>query len=274
MPRADQCDLHSHTLHSDGALTPEALVDLAAERGVGVLAVTDHDTVAAFSAAAARGRLRGVEVVAAIELSVDYDGRDIHLLGYFIQHPEVLRAALESLAKSRIDRADVILARLRSLGVDLDSDAVRARAQGPVGRPHIAAELIERGFASHFNEAFDRWLGHGKPAYVPKVAPSLAEGVALLRRAGAAPVVAHPGASDVDDCMAQFAAAGVVGLEVHHPKHDPVAVRRYLRHARAHGFVATGGSDFHRAAPGAALPGDVTVPRAVLDALRARAGEV
>jgi hypothetical protein len=87
-------------------------------------------------------------------------------------------------------------------------------------------------------------------------------------------VVAHPGASDIDDCMARFAAAGVVGLEVHHPKHDALSVRRYLRHARAHGFVVTGGSDFHRAAPGAAFPGDYTVPRATLDALRARAGEV
>jgi len=274
MPRAESCDLHSHTLHSDGALTPEALVDLAAERSVSVLAVTDHDTLAAVPAARARGELRGVEIIAAIELSVDLDGRDIHLLGYFVERPEVLETALAALATSRIDRAGIILDRLRTLGMELDGDAVRARAQGPVGRPHVAAELIARGFASNFNEAFDRWLGRGRPAYVAKQAPSLATGVELLRRAGAAPVVAHPGASEVDDCMARFAALGVAGIEVHHPKHDAVAVRRYLRHARAHGFVATGGSDFHRQAPGAALPGDVSVSRAVLDALRARAGEV
>jgi len=274
MTRADLCDLHSHTLHSDGALTPEALVDLAADQGVGVLAVTDHDTLSAYPAARARGAARGVEIIAAIELSVDLDGRDVHLLGYFVERPEVLEAALAALAIARLDRAGIILDRLRALGMELDAGAVRARARGPVGRPHVAAELIARGFASTFNDAFDRWLGRGRPAYVAKQAPSLATGVELLRRAGAAPVVAHPGPSEVDDCMARFARLGVAGLEVHHPKHDAVAVRRYLRHARAHGLLATGGSDFHRAAPGAVLPGGVAVSRAVLDALRARAGEV
>ena len=263
------CDLHSHTLHSDGALTPEALVELAASRGVGALAVTDHDTLDGLPAAVRRGRELGVEVVPGIELSVDEQGKDIHLLGYFVSRPQVLEAALREIREERVRRAHRMLERLAELGCHVEYDAVASRARGGVvGRPHIAAALLERGHVDSLNDAFERLIGSDGPAFVPKRTLCLEAGVELLRRAGAVPVVAHPGVSDCDELLPRLRAVGVLGLEVWHPQHDARSTRRYRSVARRHGLVPTGGSDFHREAPGCNLPGDQRLPLDVLDALR------
>jgi predicted metal-dependent phosphoesterase TrpH len=192
MADAPICDLHNHTLHSDGLLTSQALVELAARRGVTALAVTDHDTVDGLDAARARGAELGIEVIPGIELSIDEAGVDIHLLGYFISRPDVLRDALATLRVERETRAARIVARLVELGVPVQYEAVRARALGGViGRPHVAEEMVACGHAVSLNDAFDR-LGSDRPAYIAKRALGLEDGVTLLRRAGAVPVVAHP----------------------------------------------------------------------------------
>jgi predicted metal-dependent phosphoesterase TrpH len=207
--------------------------------------------------------------VPGIELSIDEDGLDIHLLGYFVSRPEVLREALATLRVDRETRAAQIVARLLELGVPVEYDAVRARALGGiVGRPHVAEEMVARGHAVNLNDAFDRFLGSDRPAYIAKRALGLQEGVALLRLAGAVPVVAHPGPSGLSGVLPHLAACGVLGLEVWHPKHDDHQMRRFGRLAEKHGFVPTGGSDFHREVPGGVLPGDLAIPREVLDALR------
>jgi len=272
MPNNATCDLHSHTLHSDGALSPEALVDLAASRGLAALAVTDHDTLDALPAAQARGAALGIEIVAGIELSIDEEGTDIHLLGYFVSRPDVLREALATLRLDRETRANRMVARLAELGMVVEYEAIRARARGGVvGRPHVAEEMVACGHVATLNEAFDRWLGLHRPAYVAKRALRLAEGAALLRRAGAVPVVAHPGASALGAILPRLAASGVLGLEIWHPKHDAWQVRRFLRLAQSQGLVPTGGTDFHREAPGCLLPGDLRIPLTVLDRLRSLA---
>jgi predicted metal-dependent phosphoesterase TrpH len=266
------CDLHNHTLYSDGHLAPAALVDLAASRGVAVLAVTDHDTLEGIEEARARGVERGVEVVPGIELSVEEGSYDVHLLGYFVSRPETLKPALDEIQRERVTRALRIVERLAELGIELEYAAVQARARGGVvGRPHVAEELVFRGHTQSVNEAFDRYLGVDRPAYVAKRSVGLADGVRLLRDAGAVPVVAHPGASDLDDLIPWLADLGVLGLEVWHPKHDERETRRYLGLAERHRLVPTGGSDFHREAPGATLPGDLRIPVEVLDALRPHA---
>jgi predicted metal-dependent phosphoesterase TrpH len=267
------CDLHSHTLHSDGVLSPAALVELAQSQGVRVLGLTDHDTLAGLPAAVARGRELGVEVVPGIELSVEEDGRDIHLLGYFVSRPGFLEAALAEIQRSRRQRAREIVERLGRLGVHVRYADVEQRARGGVvGRPHVAEEIVACGHAATLNEAFDRWIGTGGPAYVPKRTVSLVEGVEMLRRAGAVPVVAHPGVSDCDDLLPRFHDQGVQGLEVWHPQHGERLVRFYLQKARQYGLVPTGGSDFHREAPGCTLPGGLRLPLAVVDVLRPLAG--
>jgi hypothetical protein len=263
------CDLHTHTLYSDGALPPEALVDLAASRGVTALAVTDHDTLAGLPAATQRGRERGLEVVPGIELSVQVGELDVHLLGYFVTRGEVLRAALDEIQHERVRRADLMVERLAGLGMRLDAGDVARRARGGVvGRPHVAEALLERGFVSSLDDAFDRFLAVGRPAFVPKRTVTLREGAALLRAAGGVPVVAHPSVSGIDALVPELYAAGVLGLEVWHPTHNADDVRRYSRWARRHGLVPTGGSDFHRESPGGLLPGGMNLPIGVLDALR------
>jgi 3',5'-nucleoside bisphosphate phosphatase len=267
------CDLHTHTLHSDGELTPAALVELAAERGLAALAVTDHDVLDAIPEARRRGAELGVEIVAGIELSVDEDGHDVHLLGYFVSRPEVLDGALRDLHAERRRRAEQMVELLATLGCGIDYDAVLVRARGGVvGRPHVAEELLAQGLVSSINDAFERYLATDRPAYVPKRTLGLTDAVLLLRRAGAVPVVAHPGASDIEDLLPRLRPAGVLGLEVWHPKHSATEVRRYLRTAKDYDLLPTGGSDFHRFQPGGLLPGDVSVPLAVLDALRPLAG--
>jgi hypothetical protein len=267
------CDLHSHTLYSDGALTPEELVDLAAARGVDALAVTDHDTVDALPAALRRGLERDIEIVPGIELSVDENGYDVHLLGYFISRPEVLQETLGAIRRERGSRARRMLELLAALGCSLDEEAVVRRARGGVvGRPHVAEELVARGYVADLDDAFDRYLATGRPAYLPKRTLGLAEAVALLKRAGAVPVVAHPGPSGLDALLPSFRGAGVVGIEVWHPRHPARSVRRYLRMARKHGLLPTGGSDFHREILGGVRPGDLGIPLGVLDALRPHAG--
>ena len=266
------CDLHTHTMHSDGALTPEALVTCAAARGVQAFAVTDHDTLDGCEAAARHGAALGVEVIAGIELSVQFETLDLHLLGYFVRDRDVLGEALVALAAEREERAHRMLQRLAELGYPVEYDAVRRRAHGVIGRPHVAAELVERGFVRDEQDAFDRLIGRGKPAYFPKRTLGLAEGVALLRRAGAVPALAHPHASDCGDALPRILDAGVRGLEVWHPTHDAARTQRYLRLVRRRGLLPTGGSDFHRETPGGILPGDVGVTPEQLQALRSAAG--
>jgi predicted metal-dependent phosphoesterase TrpH len=266
------CDLHSHTLCSDGVLSPEALVDLAATRRVAALAVTDHDTVEGLDAACARGVELGIEVVPGIELSIEEGSMDVHLLGYFVSRPAVLADALAEIRRERVTRARRIVERLRELGYELEYAAVAARARGGVvGRPHVAEEMVARGHVASLNDAFDRWLGADRPAYIAKRSVGLAAGAALLRAAGAVPVVAHPGPSDLDALVPWLRDQGVAGLEVWHPKHDESQRGRYAEMARRHGLVPTGGTDFHREIPGGLLPGDLQIPMSVLDALRPHA---
>ncbi|UCE02444.1 MAG: PHP domain-containing protein [Candidatus Latescibacterota bacterium] len=271
--RSPTCDLHAHTLHSDGALSPQALVSLAASRGVQALALTDHDSVDGIEEARAQGTAVGLEVVAGIELSVRHEERELHVLGYFVRHTEILGEPLASMRQARLERVERIVERLHHLGMPIDLEAVRRRARGRVvGRPHVADEMVSRGYVADVHTAFQRWLGTGKPAYLQRHALSFAQGVALLERAGAVPVLAHPEVSRGAGLIPSLARQGLRGLEVWHPTHDDEAVARYLQLARDLDLVPTGGSDFHRETPGGILPGDVGVTREELERLRDAAG--
>lgn len=249
-------DLHCHTTASDGLATPEELVAVASERSVGVVAVTDHDTVAGVGRAVAAGERAGVRVVSGIELSTRHEGREIHLLGYFIDITRSsLIGALTETREQRRDRAAQIVEKLRDLGFDISMQDVEAQSGGDViARPHIARALLQRGYVKSVREAFDNDLiGDGGRAFVPRQAMSTLESIELVRRTGGVAVVAHPGVSHhegevrpiPDDVLSVLSDAGLSGLEIDHPDHPPLIRDRLAVIADEYGLIPTGGSDWH-----------------------------
>ncbi len=241
-------DLHSHSLASDGQYPPAEVARLARAAGVGTWALCDHDTVAGLGEAAAAAAAQGLRLVPGIELSAFLGAREIHLLGHFVDpsHPALERFE-ELLAVERRRRMAVILERLAALGVPVTAAAVERFSGGrTIGRPHVARAVVEAGGAASVKEAFDRYLGEGRPAFVPRFRLEAAEAVALVRGAGGTATVAHPALSGLDEAsLARLAGAGVDGLEVDHPE-QPAPERARLRAAAgALGLVATAGSDFH-----------------------------
>lgn len=264
-------DLHTHSTASDGLLSPEQLVAEAAARGVGLLAVSDHDTVAGVDAALAAGRRASVEVWPAVELSCDVTEGEVHMLGYFIDHalPWFL-SMLERLRAGRAERALRMVAKLKVLGVPVAFRRVEELAAGgAVGRPHIARAMVEAGHVGEVAEAFDRFIGRFGPAYVERVRLTPPEAVALIRAAGGLAVLAHPGWGQQDAMIPELAVAGLDGIEVYYPDHSPDDVERYRAAARRHGLLLTGGTDFHGgSAASRVFIGSQYVPEAVVSPIR------
>ncbi|HEY8340357.1 MAG TPA: PHP domain-containing protein [Egibacteraceae bacterium] len=245
-------DLHTHSTRSDGTTAPAVTAALAAEAGLEGFALTDHDTTDGWEEAAAAAAAAGIAFVPGVELSTEVDEQSVHLLGYWIDPEDpALVAECARLRDERRDRARRIVARLQELGVGIDLADVLARAgSAPVGRPHIAAELVAVGAVPDLDTAFTAYLADGGPAYVPKHALDPADGVALIREAGGVAVLAHPGAGErqapvTPQLVERLVAAGLAGVETDHPAHDPETVARWRRVAAAHDLVATGSSDFH-----------------------------
>ena len=240
-------DLHLHTSASDGTDTPAELVRACREAGITTMAVTDHDTTAAIREVAREAERAGIAMVPGIEITAAWRGSDIHVLGYFFD-PEspALRAFLDEQIADRIRRARAVGERLASLGVPIDMEALIVRNEGrPVLRPHFAEAMVDAGHAEHEWDAFDRYIGEGKPAYVARQGATPAEVVALIRDAGGISSMAHPGVTQQDDLIAGLAAAGLDALEAYHTDHSAEEAARYLALARQLGLAVTGGSDFH-----------------------------
>lgn len=265
-------DLHTHSTASDGALEPDELVARAADRGVRVLALTDHDTMAGVARAQAAADVHGVRLIPGVELSVRIAPGSMHLLGYFPAGvPAALTERLERLAAGRRERAARIVERLAELGAPIALDDVLVRAAGNVGRPHIADTLVDAGFASSRRQAFDQYLGDRGPAYVAYQTLGPVEAVRLVRACGGAAVLAHPaslrlGERDLRAAVQRLASAGLAGIEVHRPEHDGVQRREYARLAKSLRLVPCGGSDFHRPGDGVE-PGDTGDPPLAADAV-------
>lgn len=265
-------DLHTHSTKSDGLLSPAALVEEAAARGLRVLALTDHDTVAGIPEAKAAGDRLGVEVIPGVELSTSFGpGDGVHLLGYLvdIDHPLLLEG-LAGYARAREERMERMIDRLRQIGAPVDPERVRSIAgQGTLGRPHLARALIEAGYVIDLPDAFARYLGWGKPAYVsrPLVAPH--DAIALVRAAGGVTVLAHPFYLDgLEHVLDRLVPAGLAGMEVDYGSYT-LEERDILRDVAARrGLVATGGSDFHGPDVAGRELGAVPVPLSAVAALR------
>lgn len=264
-PAGHSADLHTHTLASDGSLTPEELVARAATRGVGTLSVTDHDTMASVRAAIVTGAAVGMRVVPGVELSVRVPVGTMHLLGYFHEpEPPTVIARLAELREGRIRRAERIVANLAALGAPVELERVLARAAGAVGRPHIADELVAAGLVPNRQAAFERFLADGGPAWVPTEGLGPRDAIDLVREAGGAPALAHPASlrmssEQLSAFVQRLAGHGLAGIEVHRPEHGPERRHELRRIAQRFGLVATGGSDFHHPG-GLNEPGDTGVP--------------
>lgn len=240
-------DLHVHTTASDGRLSPNQVVMLAAERGVRYLAITDHDTTAGLQEAMQMGDKAGVIVLPGIELSTLYREQEVHILGYFIdeKNPELQTKLLE-LKESRCKRTEKMVEKLKNLGYPVTMEEVRNKSRGGVlGRPHLALVLQDHGIVSSVEEAFAKLLNPGRPGYVPRLRISPREAVSLISQAGGAAVLAHPGDDLPVEILPACLEAGLAGIEVYHPLHSPALQDYYQDMANKMQLVATGGSDFH-----------------------------
>jgi 3',5'-nucleoside bisphosphate phosphatase len=237
------------------------------------ISVTDHDTIGGIAEGRAEAERLGIGFLTGVELSVEFSGQDFHVLGYdFDPEDADLKQLLAEGVVSRRIRAEKIISRLHGLGIDLPLERVRERVgvSGLVGRPHVAEALISAGWVQTFPEAFARFLGKDAPAYVAKtpILPSRALGI--LRKAGAVPVLAHPGAYNLDGTLQAFLKEGLQGLETMHPKHTVEAVAGFRRLAARYNLVATGGSDFHGRGTMEVPIGGIRVDAGVVDEILAR----
>lgn len=267
-------DLHSHTTASDGQHSPEELLALARQAGVTVLAVTDHDTVAGLQRAEAAAAAQGITLVNGIELSAFVHGKEVHILGHFLDRADPRLATFqERLSHERRTRMEQMVQNMRGLGYPVSMAEVEALAGGAqLGRPHLARVLVEKGFTTSVKEAFDRWLGDGKPGCVPRFKLSAEEAISLIRGAGGVATVAHPAVSRIDKYdLTEMTGQGLGGLEVEHSDHDPGTRRRMLEWATSLDLVPTAGSDFHgeKIAPGRDL-GTASMAQERFEALQAR----
>jgi len=261
-PEGSLVDLHLHSAHSDGRLAPAELVRRAKEAGLAALALTDHDSVRGIAEAREACREEGILFVPGIELGVGVGEDEVHLLGYGIDAKgRTLQHTLDLLAGERLDRMEKMLAALGRLGVTVTLDEVRAETGGGiVGRLHLAAALVRGGHVADLNEAFRRWIGAGRPAYVRRQLLNLREAIDLIREAGGVPVLAHPGVTRRDELIEYLVRLGVRGLEVYYPKHAFVDISRYRKMCAKFDLIATGGSDFHGTGKDDPLLGSSSTP--------------
>lgn len=238
-------ELHSHTTCSDGSLTPSELVKFAAEQGVQALAITDHDTMAGWEEAIAAAAPLNLEIVPGLELSTVYNGRSMHILGFYPDEDK-LRSPLQERVEGRKRRARAMAEKLEALGFPIELPEM-SDAMAP-GRPHIASALKAAGHVSSHNEAFQRFLKDDGPAYVPYEKFTAQQGIELLLSCGAVPVWAHPyifRGGTVATVLPDLIAAGLMGIEVYHPTHSPSQIRKLEEYCQTHNLLMTGGSDYH-----------------------------
>lgn len=242
-----EADLHCHTTASDGLLTPTELVRLVAELGLKAVAITDHDTIQGWEEAVDAGLNYQIQVLRGIELNTNWHGKEVHILGYELDgSSNYLKQKLKGLSQARVHRMLEILARLETLGIVISEDDVRQFAQGEsIGRPHIAQVLLNHGFIGSIREGFERYIGMGAPAYVPRYKLTPEEGIKLVRQAQGVAVLAHPGIQQLEEGIPDWIQVGLQGIEVWHSEHKLEDVKRYGTLAEHFELLTTGGSDFH-----------------------------
>jgi hypothetical protein len=254
-------DLHAHSTASDGSRSPADVVREAKRIGLAAIALTDHDTVAGITEATAAAEDLGLRVVPGVELSAVEGDVETHILGLHLSDTRELEAQLVALRDMRRTRAERMVARLNELGVRIDFASVLEQAAGgAIGRPHVARAMIAEGWAVDFRDAFERYLGNGRPAYVTKERLAVSEATALIHRAGGLAILAHPSHSGTRERIAAFVEQGMDGVEVRHPSHSAEDTARLAALVEHFSLVPSGGSDWHGSADGPRTLGMMRVP--------------
>lgn len=240
-------DLHMHTTHSDGVLTPEELVEEAIIRKLSVIAITDHDCLSAIDEATHHAGNR-LKIIPSLELSCRQGGEDVHVLGHFVDHKNInFLNKVNFYKEKRQDRAKEFVKNLNEkLNLTISYEKIRQDAgDGAIGRPHIARELLRLGYVQTTQEAFKHLLSNHSPAYIPKFEVTLKEGIELIHSAGGIAIWAHPHYNNLDHNLEEFIDSGLDGLEVFHPAHNRSVMSRYRNLAHRNNLLVSGGSDFH-----------------------------
>jgi 3',5'-nucleoside bisphosphate phosphatase len=268
-------DLHLHTHFSDGTFSPEELVSHARARGLGTIALTDHDTMEGCVRTAIACRAAAIEFIPGSELTAEQGGEEIHILGYLMdaENPKLL-AELAKFQTIRQNRIFEIVQKLNAKKVPITAEAVMAIAncRAP-GRPHVARALVKAGHCATMDEAFERFLKKHRPAWVPKFKMSAEHAIALIHQAGGVAIMAHPGLNRSDDVIPHMIEAGLDGIECFHSKHSAGMTEHYLQMAAENGVLITGGSDCHGISKGRPLIGTVRLDYGYVERLKARADE-
>jgi predicted metal-dependent phosphoesterase TrpH len=242
-------DLHVHSTASDGKLSPQAVVEKAASLDLKYIALSDHDTVDGIIPALQAARaFPELKVIPAVEISTDTSEGQAHVLGYFIDYTSAeLAEALNRFRNSRLRRAQVMIARLRDMGINIEWERVKEIAgDGSVGRPHIAQAMMEKKHIESFAEAFDKYIGYGCPAYVERDKMTPVEAVELIVRSGGLPVLAHPNTvTNPEKLVISLKTAGLAGIEAYYKDYDAEETAQLVNMADRHKLIATGGTDYH-----------------------------
>ncbi|MEI6234566.1 MAG: PHP domain-containing protein [Planctomycetota bacterium] len=290
-------DLHNHSTASDGRLTPAQLVEMAKNRGLAAIALTDHDTVAGLAMFHEAGKKRGIETISGVEVSADFEKGTMHIIGLFVDSKnQEFRAFLKCLADGRKVRNPQIIQKLNDLGMKLTMREVETEAgmadNGPgsgaidkcVGRPHIAAVMIRKGYVANKQEAFDKFLAKGKPAYMPRFVATPAESIRQIHNAEGLAILAHPfylkaeDDAELESIIADLKKKGLDGMEVYYSTHTPEQKALAARIATDLNLIVSGGSDFHgeegrsghRVDMGTGINGTLSIPYEILENLKAK----
>lgn len=266
-PEPARADLHLHSTHSDGLLAPADVMERAADAGLAIVSLTDHDSIDGLPSARRAAAARGLELIPGVEISTrDPRGVERHLLAYGIDPDhEPLRDELARNASSREDRVQAMVDALDGVGVRISVEDVLAEAKGSIGRPHVADALVRRGFVRSRQEAFDRWLADGRVAHVPKGNIDIGHAIDVVHDAGGVAVLAHPGRRWTPGLVEELVRLGLDGVEVHHPSNGAAERMALEEMAARWGLLVTGGSDNHGDREGNAVMRASRIPRELAD---------
>lgn len=266
-------DLHLHTYHSDGTRSPKEVVDLAKQLRIEIISISDHDNLAAYFEIRTYADAQGITLIPGVELSCIHNGVDVHILAYaFDAHDERLAKRLTGFRDTRQRRGVAMVEKLRTLGIDINARRVEELAAGgAVGRPHVARALVEAGHVGSVAEAFDKYIGAGKPAYVDKERFSISEAVELIHSVGGVTSIAHPSLyPDHERLVPALLDLGVDAIEIFHPDVPDTDRKKYRNVARFRGKLTTGGSDDHGTVKKSETIGTIHVPEDVIAPILAK----
>jgi len=273
---AKYADLHVHTFYSDSTFSPEEVVGRAKEANLAAIAICDHDSIDGISPCMEAAERAGIEVIPGIEMTVEKEDAEAHILGYFIGWEDPgFRKILKELQETRVERIHKMVEKLKSHGVDVDAtDVLKLSGRGSVGRLHLAQAIMKTGKFNRHREIFDKFIGFGKPCYVPNIKLSPKGAIELLLKVGGIPVLAHPYTVGKDEYIEEFVGYGLKGIEIYHSDHTNSMTKRYKEIAERYNLLLTGGSDCHGLNKSRVLIGSVKVPYELVEKLKEEAEKI